>query len=92
MTVSNKDFVRQISNRTGFAQSDIKKVVDAMYDVVVENVKECNEVKLMSGLSICGVIRDARIGRNPRTGESVNIPAKICCKAKIGEGIKNVIN
>ena len=90
--MTTKEMLVEISGKTGFSQKDIKTVIDAMGDVIIDCVKNCDEVKVMNGLTFCGVMKDAHEGRNPSTGDKIQIPAKVQFKTKVGLRIKNAIN
>lgn len=90
--MTNKELIKETSNRTGFSQKDIHTVLETIQNIVVGCVKDCGEVKIINGLSVYGTKRPPRMGRNPRTGESVPIPERVVCKAKIGAQIKNELN
>ena len=90
--MTTKELYVAISQKTGFAQKDIKFVLDSLRDTIVDVAKAEDEVKLFPGLTMCGVKKEARIARNPATGESVNVPSKIQLRAKVGDAMKRAIN
>lgn len=90
--MTNKEFIVAISKSTGFTQRDIKTVIESMRDVVIDRVKNCDEVKLMSGITVYGSEKAAHTGRNPQTGETVEVPAKVQLRVKVGAPVKKAIN
>lgn len=90
--MTTKEMLVAISEKTGFSQKDIKRVIDTMKEVVVDRVSAKDEVKICNGITFCGVEKPAHEARNPRTGETVSVPAKVQFKTKIGAAIKNAIN
>lgn len=84
------EMIKAIAERTGFTQKDVKVVMEAMQDVTFATVAH-EEVKLMDGVTLTVAERAARTGRNPQTGETLEIPAKVTPKCKFGKAIKDVI-
>lgn len=66
------------------SKAEAAKVIDAALEAAVEAVKNGESVQLVGYLTLTPVQKMARQGRNPRTGEVVNIPAKKAVKAKTG--------
>ena len=90
--ISNADFIKAIAAKTGYTQKDIKEVFLAAQDEVSLNLQNGDSVKVFSWLTIEPVAKAARTGRNPITGEPIQIPAKTSVKAKFGKGIKDIVN
>lgn len=89
--MNNAEMIKEIATKTGFTQKDTKTVIDAMKDVVYGTLANGEEVKVFDGLTMTTVSKDARVCRNPRTGESINVPAKKAVKAKIGKHLKEAV-
>ncbi len=66
----------KVSNDTNVAQVDVKKVVQKTLDVVVESLEKGETVELRNFGVFKVKNRRGRIGRNPRTGEEVQVPEK----------------
>ena len=86
-----KTTVKEIAERTGFTQKDVEAVIDALKEVVVSTIKE-DEIKVFDGLTLGTKFVEAREGRNPSTGEAIQIPAKHRVVTKIGAGLKSAVN
>ena len=76
MSVTKKDIVMKVSNDTNVAQVDVKKVVQKTLDVIVESLERGETVELRNFGVFKVKNRRGRIGRNPRTGEEVQVPEK----------------
>lgn len=74
--MTKKDIVMKVSNDTNVAQVDVKKVVQKTLDVVVESLEKGETVELRNFGVFKVKNRRGRIGRNPRTGEEVQVPEK----------------
>ena len=85
------EMIKEVATKTGFTQKDVKKVLEAVQDITFATLVS-DEVKLMDGVTLYSVHKDARTARNPRTGETVMVDAKNAVKCKFGKAIKEAIN
>ena len=86
------ELIKAVAEATNNTQKDIKVIMEAVQDVTYGALVEGDEVKLMDGVTLSVVHIDARIARNPRTGESVEVDAKNAVKCKFGKAIKDAVN
>ncbi|WP_408956617.1 HU family DNA-binding protein [Natroniella sp. ANB-PHB2] len=92
--------VEQISEKTGITKKDTKETLDAMLDVVTENLQEeakkpadeRAKIQLIGFGSFEVRDRSARTGRNPQTGEEMQIPARTVPAFKPGKSLKEDVN
>ena len=89
--VSQKMLIDGIAEETKLAKKDIKRVLDVAGELTAATIRD-EEVRLFQGLTIAAVERPARVGRNPRTGETIQIPSKFTPKAKFGKYFKEAVN
>ena len=74
--VSKIKLVDKISKETeGITKKDITAVVNALMSVVVDSVRQGDEVRLVGFGTFKTTHRNARTGRNPQTGEPIKIKA-----------------
>ncbi len=86
--MTKSEMVTAIADKAGVAKKETKKVLDAFTVVIVATLKKEKKVKL-PGLGILAVKhRKARTGRNPMTGETIQIPAKKVVKMRIAKDLK----
>lgn len=89
--MNNAEMIKEIATKTGFTQKDTKAVIDAMKEVIYGTLADGDEVKVFDGLTMTTVSKDARVCRNPRTGETINVPAKRMPKARFGKHLKDAV-
>ena len=89
--MTKKDIVTKVSNDTNVAQVDVKKVVQKTLDVVVESLEKGETVELRNFGVFKVKNRRGRIGRNPRTGEEVQVPEKKVVVFKPGLILKSKV-
>jgi len=76
MPILNKaDLVESISKKTAVEKAVVTKVVDSLQEIVMDTVARGIEVKLMGFLAVEPSVRSARELKNPRTGETIEVPA-----------------
>ncbi|MEP0392465.1 MAG: integration host factor subunit beta [Erythrobacter sp.] len=71
---------------------EVEQVVDVFFDEITQRLAEGGRVELRGFGAFSTREREARVGRNPRTGDSVNVPAKRVPYFKAGKEIKNRLN
>ncbi len=82
------EMLTDIATKSGVSKKQVKAVLDAFQDTIVKTLKKDKKVKL-PGLGILAVKnRKARVGRNPMTGEAIQIPAKRVVKMRIAKDLK----
>jgi len=89
--ISNAAFVKAVAKKTGYATQDIREVLVAVESVMTELLSKGEEVKALPSVTFKVTERSARVGRNPKTGESVNVPAMKTIKAKFTASFKDAI-
>ena len=75
----------------GCTNKHAKEMLDTIQEVVFATIPK-EEVKILDGVTLSAVKKDARVARNPRTGESVEVDAKNAVKCKFGKTIKDAVN
>ena len=91
-TKMNKtELIKAVAEKAGYTQKDVKTVMETLQEVVFDAIKT-EEVKLMDGVTLSAVFKEATTARNPLTGATVDVPAKYAPKCKFGKAIKNAIN
>ena len=89
--MNKTELVAAVAQKTGLTKKDAERVVNAAVDTVVESMKKGEKVQL-SGFGIFEVkTREARVGRNPRTKESIQIPATKTPAFKASKTLKDAV-
>jgi DNA-binding protein HU-beta len=90
--VNKNELIEAVAERTGLAKSDAARAVEAVLGAVTEALQRGDTVALSGFGSFVSKERAARTGRNPRTGESIAIPASRVPTFKAGKGLKDALN
>lgn len=90
--MNKTDFIDCVSEEAGLSKSDAGRAVDAMLGTITKALKKGDTVTLVGFGTFTVRQRDARTGRNPRTGETINIKASKNPAFKAGKGLKDAVN
>ena len=81
--------VAKIAEKSGLAKKQAEQALGAFIDSVTEALKEGDKVQLMGFGTFEVKERAARTGRNPSTGETIEIPASKTPTFKAGKGLRD---
>jgi nucleoid DNA-binding protein len=81
-----------LSEKTGLKKKDSELFLNALVEMITENLKEGNSVRFADLGTFKATERKARNGRNPKTGESMLIPAKRSIGFTPAKSLKDSLN
>jgi DNA-binding protein HU-beta len=90
--MNKADLVNSISEQTGLTKTKSNQVLDVMTSIITETLSNGEKVTLVGFGTFTTTDRKARKGRNPKTGEVIEIPAKRVAKFKAGSSLTNTVN
>ncbi len=90
--MNKSELIGAVAEGAGLTKADAGKAVDALFDAVTATLKAGGEVRITGFGNFSVAHRAASQGRNPRTGEPMQIPASKSPKFKAGKGLKDAIN
>lgn len=76
----------------GVSKADIQQVLDSLSNIAAKALQAEHEVVLPGIGKLKPALRAARAGRNPKTGEAVQIPAKRGVKLTVGKAFADYVN
>ncbi|MGG3920382.1 HU family DNA-binding protein [Geobacillus thermodenitrificans] len=89
--MNKKELIKSVVETTGLPKKDVTAVVDDVFDKITEALKNGDKVKL-SGFGNFEVReRAARKGRNPQTGEEIEIPASKVPAFKPAKSLRDAV-
>lgn len=89
--MNKQKLIRRVADKTGLTQKDCGAVLEGVLSVVTEALEAGEAVKLAGFGSFEVKRRAARIGRNPKTKEIVDIPAQAAPVFRPGKGLKRTV-
>ena len=90
--MNKNDLVAAVASSTGLSKTDSANAVESTLDSIAGALKGGNEVRLVGFGTFSVAHRQASEGRNPRTGERIQIPASKQPKFKAGKSLKDAVN
>ena len=89
--MNKQDLIGQIADRAGLSRSDSSRAVETMLEVITSALKRGDEVRLVGFGNFSVTRRKASVGRNPRTGEPMQIKASSQPKYRPGRILKDAV-
>jgi DNA-binding protein HU-beta len=88
--MNKAELVKAVADSAELSQTEAGRAVDAVIDVITNSLKKGDSVAIAGFGTFAAKHRKARDGRNPRTGETVKIPAKTSGAFKAGSRLKDL--
>ena len=85
------ELIAQIAEKSGLSKKDAEKALAATVDAITEAVSNGDKVQLVGFGSFEVKQREARMGRNPKTKEAIEIPAARVPVFKAGRALKDAV-
>ena len=86
------DIVQDVCNKLGFSKKDSARIVEAVFDTMKENLARGEKVKISGFGSFVVREKKARKGRNPQTGDEIEISARKVLTFKSSQVLKKAVN
>ena len=92
MSLNRTELIAKIAEESGLTKTDADKAIAALQTVLVDSLSKGEAVKITGLMSVERTERAARKGRNPRTGEEIQIPAGFGVKISSGSTLKKAVS
>ena len=89
--MSQSEVINHFAEKYGLKRAQVKELFEELSNLATNEVKENGEFVLPGFGKLVLSERKAREGRNPQTGETIQIPAKTALKFRIGKGLKDSV-
>ena len=90
-TLNRTELVQAVANETNQSQSTVNGVLDALFSTLAKSVADGTKVTIPGWLAVEQTSRAARTGRNPQTGEPIQIAASKGVKISAGSKLKAAV-
>lgn len=90
--MNKTELVAAIAEKAELSKKDSEKALKAFIDVVTDELKKGDKIQLVGFGTFEVIERAAREGRNPLTGEKMQIKASKAPKFKAGKALKDAVN
>lgn len=89
--MNKTELIAEIAGKSGLSKKDAEKALTAVVDTITEAIVKGDKVQLVGFGSFESKSREARMGRNPKTKEAIEIPATRVPVFKAGKALKDVV-
>ncbi|MEE8188870.1 MAG: HU family DNA-binding protein [Kiloniellales bacterium] len=90
--MNKNDLSTVVADKSGLSKADASNALDCVFDAITNSLRGGEEVRLVGFGTFSVSHRKASQGRNPRTGEKIQIPASNQAKFKAGKALKEAVN
>ena len=90
--MNKTELIAAVAEKAGISKKDAEAAVNTTLDTIVEMVAAGDKVQLVGFGTFEPRERSAKTGKNPRTGESIEIPASKIPAFKAGKAFKDIVN
>ncbi|MBD1371632.1 HU family DNA-binding protein [Hazenella sp. IB182357] len=90
--MNKTELINQVAEATEMTKKDASRSVEAVLDAITDALKQGDKVQLIGFGNFEVKERQARKGRNPQTGEEIDIPASKVPSFKAGKQLKEEVN
>ena len=91
--MNKTELIDQLAGATSLSKADAGRTLDALFDVhkgiIASTLKSGGKVQITGFGTFETRQRSARMGRNPRTGDRIQIPASVSPAFRAGKGLKD---
>ena len=88
MAKNRSEVVAEVAGKTSLSQNAVNGALDALFDILAGSVANGEKVSIPGWLAVERTERAARTGRNPQTGQEIQIPAGFGVKVTAGSKLK----
>lgn len=89
--MNKTELVAAVAEKAGMTKKDAERVVNATIDTIIQNLIKGEKVQISGFGNFEVKVREARVGRNPRTKESIEIPATRLPVFKASKVLKDTV-
>lgn len=90
--MNKTQLVESIATKAGITQADAAKALAAFTETIKDCMKNNDKVQITGFGTFEPSVKEAHAGRNPKTGETIQIAAKKSAKFKMGKELSTAIN
>ena len=91
MAMTKTQLLTALAEKTGLSKKEVESFLETFTNLAYDEVRYAGEFTVPGIGKLVKKFRDARMGRNPATGESIQIPAKTVVKFRVAKGAKDAV-
>ncbi len=90
--MTKADLIEDVARKTELSRKDSEVIVDTIFEGIVKSLRGGDKIEIRGFGSFRTRHRNSRVGRNPKTGERVDVPAKEIPYFKPSKELKDLVN
>ena len=90
--MNKQELASRVAEATGQGRFETARTLDTMLEIITQTLARGEEVRFVGFGNFVAGSRKATTGRNPRTGEPMNLAASIAPKFRVGRNLKDACN
>ncbi len=90
--MNKTDLIAAVAAKTQTSKAECGRIIDGFIDALTESIVQNEKTDIHGFASFKRTTRKARVGRNPATGESIDIPAKVTVRMVQHKALKDAVN
>ena len=90
--MKKSELIESVASSAGLSKADAQRAVEAVVDSIADSLRQGDQVTIVGFGTFLVRERGARTGRNPRTGETIDIAASRVPAFKAGKSLKESLN
>lgn len=88
--MNKTDLIKTVAESTGLKQAEASRIVDTLFDTITGSLRKGEQVAVAGFGTFVAKTRAAREGRNPSTGQTIQIPARTAAAFKPAAALKDL--
>ena len=89
--MNKTELIQQTANQTGLSKKDAEQAINAALELMTQALAQGDKIQLVGFGAFETKERSARVGRNPKTKEEIQIPASRVPAFKVGKALKDAV-
>ena len=89
--MTKADIIESVYEKVGFSKKDSAEIVEMVFDTIKETLERGEKIKISGFGNFIVRDKNARVGRNPQTGEEIKIKASKAPKFTAGKALKDAV-
>ncbi len=89
--MNKTDMVTKLAEKNGMTKADAQKALNSLIEIISDEIKDGGRVALTGFGTFSIAERKPRTGRNPQTGQPIDIPARRVARFKAGKLLKDAV-
>ncbi len=90
--MTKADLIESIYQKIGFSKKESAEIVEVVFDIIKDTLEKGEKIKISGFGNFVVREKKSRVGRNPQTGEEIEISSRRVLTFKPSQVLKNVLN